>query len=60
MSRQGVKIQLEAIRGKDGQATGSHHFNQGVHHAHGHIEGARTKLDHRDQFAFCFCRQNPK
>jgi hypothetical protein len=31
-----------------------------MHHAHGHVEGAWTKLDHRDQFALGFrCHPQP-
>jgi len=56
MCCQGIEVQLEAICCEYGQTAGSLRATQCMKHSHRHVEGSRTKFDHRDQYAAGFCR----
>ncbi len=51
MGREGIKVAIEAITGKDGEATRSQHLSQGVDEQVGHVLGAWTQSEHGKQFS---------
>jgi len=50
MGRQGIKVQVQAIAGEQGQTAWSKALSKRVDHQVGHVLRAGTELEHRQNF----------